>query len=119
MIDSNLFNAEYKQEKKQLHNNDKSKKIGEIFSIFSNAHPPQKLLVLKEMVLQQYVTITAFAKVLETDKSQASKILSGHYIPKKISTIQKIADALHVNVILLTQLFKDLENLQGNENEKI
>ncbi len=82
------------------------------------SHPLFRIAIVREIALLQHRSISGFGRVIQTDRTMASKILSGAYIPKKISTIEKIAAALHIPPIILGGVFKDLKDYKEKGERK-
>ncbi len=55
-------------------------------------------------------SINQFSQKLGVGRAMGSKILSGNYIPKKISTIEKISEVLGVKPTVIMKMFCNLQN---------
>ena len=60
---------------------------------------------VRKQALLRYGSVTSFGKKLGITHGLASRLLSGDYVPLKPSSIQKIADALNIDPIILTQIY--------------
>ena len=72
--------------------------------------------VLRQMAIFKFGSISGFAKALGVGDCLGSRLLSGSYVPRTAKTIRKIAEALALNQIVLTQFFTEqLHSKLGEE----
>ena len=64
-------------------------------------------VTLSKIAIFKFGGVSGFAKALHVSRSRAKQILTGYSkeIPKKPSSIKKIADLLNLDIVLLTRLF--------------
>ena len=62
---------------------------------------------VSNLAVLKYGGVNAFGRALGINKSTASQVLSGAYIPVKAETIHKIADALNIDAVTLSQIYAD------------
>lgn len=67
---------------------------------------------LRSYAILRCGSISNFSRRLGVEKSMGSKILSGYYIPKKTSTIEKISEVLGINSVVVTKIFLNLQRLE-------
>jgi len=65
---------------------------------------------LRSYAILRCGSISQFSEKLGVERSMGSKILSGKYIPKKTSTIERIAGVLGLNPVEVTKMFQNLQN---------
>lgn len=65
---------------------------------------------LRSYAILRCGSISQFSRRLGVEKSMGSKILSGYYIPKKTSTIERISEVLGINSVVVTKIFFNLQN---------
>jgi len=87
--------------------NDLKKNKGNQSRIDANAVPIEHL---RSYAILRCGSINQFSQKLGVERSMGSKILSGNYIPKKISTIEKIAEVLGIKPIILKEIFHRLQD---------
>lgn len=71
----------------------------------ANIKLPVSFSTLSKIAIFKCGSVGAFGRRLGVSRSRASQILNGIDIPIKPDSIQKIADVLSINIVLLTQLF--------------
>ena len=65
------------------------------------------LQFLKKSVVVRFGDIATGSRAMNMNRSELSQILNGLYIPKSIKVIQKLADGLQINPILLGRFFSN------------
>jgi len=55
-------------------------------------------------------SINQFSQKLGVERSMGWKILTGNYIPKKTSTIEKISEVLGLKSVVVIEIFRNLQN---------
>lgn len=65
---------------------------------------------LRSFAILRCGSISQFSQKLGVERSMGSKILSGNYIPKKISTMEKISEVLGIKSIVISKIFRNLQN---------
>lgn len=65
---------------------------------------------LRSFAILRCGSITQFSQKLGIDRSMGWKILTGNYIPKKISTIEKIAEVLGLKSVVVIEIFRNLQS---------
>ena len=76
--------------------------------VFEKMTPPEKMDFYRNTAIVKFTSIGRFSRKLGVTRSMGSQLLSGTYLPLKPKTIQRIADVLQVNVILLAQTYSEL-----------
>lgn len=64
---------------------------------------------VRKLALLKFGSITNFSRKLGITKGLGSRFLSGDYIPLKASSIQKIADVLEIDAVVLCQIYDELK----------
>ena len=75
--------------------------------IYVNSVPLEHL---RSFAILRCGSINQFSQKLGVERSMGSKILSGYYIPKKISTIEKIAEVLGLKPTVVIEIFRSLQS---------
>lgn len=65
---------------------------------------------LRSYAILRCGSINQFSQKLGVERSMGSKILTGNYIPKKISTIEKIAEVLGIKPTVVIDIFRSLQS---------
>ncbi len=65
---------------------------------------------LRSFAILRCGSINQFSQELGVDRSMGWKILTGNYIPKKISTIEKIAEVLGLKSVVVIEIFRNLQS---------
>lgn len=77
---------------------------------FENLSPPEKIAFFRNVAITRFGSINKFSQALGVSRSMGCQILGGTYIPLKSSSIEKIADVLGINVVILTKTFEEIKN---------
>lgn len=97
-MNENDFNTSLNEQNSLKHKHSPKKSITHLSSDLS-------FEFLKKSIRVRYGSLADCARAINMNRSELSQILSGAYIPQSIKVIQKLADALNINPIILTQFF--------------
>lgn len=71
---------------------------------------------IRNIAILRYGSVSGFGRAIGITHGTASQLLSGKYIPVRPEGIKKIADALGVDIVFLTQIYSELKN-EAAKNE--
>tara|TARA_Y100000310_G_C20424685_1_gene688455 strand:+ start:103 stop:438 length:336 start_codon:yes stop_codon:yes gene_type:complete len=69
---------------------------------------------LSKLVILKFGSLQAYGNKIGVTRSHVCHVLKGDIILKKPSSIQKWADALQINAIVLTQIFNSVEEKKND-----
>lgn len=69
---------------------------------------------IKHVALLRFGSVASFGRKLGVTLPMASRLLSGGYIPLKAKSIHRIAEALGIDPVILTQIYG---NIRGVKND--
>jgi len=111
-MEKDLFNSQHHEGEIEQNFNCEEKKEEPSRDFFGKYNPSEKMAFIREMAILKFGSINRFSKAMGVSRSMGSMLLSGQYIPLKITSLQRIADTIGINVILLTKIYEGLKNEQ-------
>jgi len=100
-------NAPEKDIKHELLNNNPTETPSNGNNIKSEAY--RKLDFYKNLAYEKHGSISRFGMAWGVGRSMGDQVLTGTYVPKRIETIKRIAQALGIDAVKLAQTFKEVE----------
>lgn len=64
---------------------------------------------LRRFALLKYGSYSNFAREIQSSRAQVQRIFTGQYIPKKDSTMEKMAKAIGLSPVLIIKLFRSMQ----------
>ncbi len=90
----------------------KSERLKQDFNSLNSSEATLNLEMndLAKIVSFKFGSISNFGKKMGWGRARACQLLKGHELPVRHESIEKIAEVLDINVVILTQLFERVRN---------